>query len=161
MIRAGLVKEGLEVTRAVRGRYAGYNRNPYAEIESGFYYSRALSSWAVLLALSGFEYNGVSKSISFNPVVSPEDFSVFWSTGSGWGNYSQTELKIKLRVDYGQLILNRMEYGRMHPGSMPEVDVNGKKIECTPVQGSSVLFAPVLELTEGDVLRLVWDAGKS
>ena len=157
MIRAGLVEEGLEVTKAVRGRYAGYNRNPYAEIESGFYYSRALSSWAVLLALSGFEYDGVSKSISFNPVFSQEDFSSFWSTGSGWGNYKQTEQEIKLEVDYGDLILTRFSYGQIHPGSKPGVEVNGRSIECTPGHGGSIIFARVLELTEGDVLRLVWD----
>jgi uncharacterized protein (DUF608 family) len=157
MIRAGLVEEGLEVTRAVRGRYAGHNRNPYAEIESGFYYSRALSSWAVLLALSGFEYDGANKSIGFNPVVSQENFSSFWSTGSGWGIYIQTEQEIKLQVDYGDLILNRFGFGQMHPGNMPGVEVNGKSTECTPGHGGSIVFGPALELTEGDVLRLAWD----
>ncbi len=157
MIRAGLVEEGLEVTRAVRGRYAGYNRNPYAEIESGFYYSRALSSWSVYLALSGFEYDGVSKSISFNPVYSQEDFSSFWSTGTGWGNYQESELEIELEVDYGNLILNRLGYGQIHPGSMPGVEVNGRAIECTPGHAGSIIFARSQELTEGDVLRLVWD----
>ena len=161
MIRAGLVEEGLKVTEAVRERYAGHNRNPYAEIESGFYYSRALSSWAVLLALSGFEYDGISKSISFDPVVSREDFSSFWSTGSGWGNYTETEMEIKLEVDYGKLVLNRLGYGQMHPGRRPGVEVNGRSIECTPGQSGSIVFVRTLELTEGDVLRLVWDATKS
>ena len=156
MIRAGLVDEGLEVTRAVRGRYAGYNRNPYAEIESGFYYSRALSSWAVFLALSGFKYDGVNKSISFNPVFSREDFSSFWSTGSGWGNFRQTEQEIMLEVDYGNLILHSMEYGQMYPGSMPRVEVNSRSVESKPGHGASIIFTRILELAEGDMLRLVW-----
>jgi uncharacterized protein (DUF608 family) len=157
MIRAGLVDEGLKVTRAVRGRYAGHNRNPYAEIESGFYYARALSSWAVLLALSGFDYDGVSKSIGFNPVFSQENFNSFWSTGSGWGNYLQTTQEIELEVDYGKLIIKRLGYGRMHPGSIPRVYVDGQSVECNPGHGSSIVFTRALELYEGDVLRLVWD----
>jgi hypothetical protein len=157
MIRAGLVDEGLEVTRAVRGRYAGYNRNPYAEIESGFYYSRALSSWSVLLALSGFEYDGVSKSISFDPVYSQENFSSFWSTGSGWGNYQQKEQEIILEVDYGNLHLNRLDYSQKYPDFMPAVEVNGKSIKCNPGKGSSIVFKPSLQLNEGGLLRLVWN----
>lgn len=157
MIRAGLVDEGLEVTRAVRGRYAGYNRNPYAEIESGFYYSRALSSWAVFLALSGFEYDGASKSISFDPVYSQDDFSSFWSTGSGWGNFKQTEQEINLEVDYGNLTLHRLDYGEIHPGDKPTVEVNGRSLEFNMGHRGSIEFIRTLELTEGDLLRLVWN----
>lgn len=158
MIRAGLVEEGLTVTRAVRERYAGYNRNPYAEIESGFYYARALSSWSVLLALSGFEYDAVSKSMSFDPAFSRSHFNCFWSTGSGWGNYMQAAKEIKLEVDYGRLILHRLGYGGRHPAGMPGTEVNGRSIEYSPGDGGSVVFSRGLELQEGDVLRLVWEA---
>ena len=156
MIRAGLVNEGIKVTQAVRGRYAGYNRNPYAEIESGFYYARALSSWAVYLALAGFEYDGVSRCISFDPEVNPAAFSCFWSTGSGWGGYRQTRREVLLEVDFGSLVLKQLGYGRSLPGSLPRVQVNGRSLECEQGNGSSIIFSPTLELTRGDRLRLVW-----
>ena len=155
MIRAGMVEEGLEITRAVRGRYAGYNRNPYAEIESGFYYSRALSSWAVFTALSGFDYDGARHSIRFDPAINPASFSSFWSTGSGWGNYSQSSKEIILELDYGSLEIKRMGYG-LKPGSnTPVAEVNGESVQCRLDQEGIITFHQVLALKEGDVLKLV------
>ena len=154
MIRAGLVEEGLEVTRAVRGRYAGHNRNPYAEIESGYYYSRALSSWSVFQALSGFEYDGVSKNISFNPVYGKEDFSTFWSTGSGWGNYMQSDKGITLAVEYGRLEIERLVNPQMLFDSKPETKVNGKSIHGVNGVKGSIAFSSPLVLNRGDVLSI-------
>ena len=85
MIYSGLVDEGLQVTRAVRDRHDGLKRNPWADHESGVHYARAMSSWAVLLALSGFEYDGIEHQMGFTPRVQPDDFRTFWSCGSGWG----------------------------------------------------------------------------
>jgi non-lysosomal glucosylceramidase len=66
MIWSGYVSEGLEVVKTVRDKYRGFNRNPFAEIESGRFYARAMSSWGVLLALSGFVYDGTAKSMRFD-----------------------------------------------------------------------------------------------
>ena len=48
----GLLEEGLSIVKAVRDRYDGLRRNPWDEVECGHHYARAMSSWAVLLALS-------------------------------------------------------------------------------------------------------------
>jgi hypothetical protein len=90
LIYDGWVNEGLKVVEAVRDRYAGFNRNPWDEEECGHHYARAMASWALLPALSGFEYDGVTHHIGFRPVVSEKDFSTFWSCGSGWGAFRQT-----------------------------------------------------------------------
>ena len=111
----------------------------------------------MFLALSGFEYDGVSKIISFNPVNNQDDFSSFWSTGSGWGNYRQTEHEIKLEVDYGNLTLHCLDYGEIHPGDKPVVKVNGRSHEFNMGHRGSIIFARTLELTEGDLLRLIWN----
>jgi hypothetical protein len=111
----------------------------------------------VFLALSGFEYDGVSKSISFDPVYSQENFSSFWSAGSGWGNFKQTEQEINLEVDYGNLTLHRLDYGEIHPGDKPTVEVNGRSLEFNMGHRGSIEFIRTLELTEGDLLRLVWN----
>ena len=73
MIWSGYVNEGLDVVKSVRERYRGYNRNPFAEIESGRYYARAMSSWGVLLALSGFEYDGAHHSMKFDPRINQKN----------------------------------------------------------------------------------------
>jgi hypothetical protein len=156
MIRAGLVEEGLEVTRAVRGRYAGHNRNPYAEIESGFYYSRALASWSVFLALSGFEYDGARKCISFYPAVNASAFSSFWSTGSGWGNYTQSAGGFELSVDFGQLEIRQFINRQMLFGSQPEIVVNGESVPGIYQPGGSISFTGTLVLSGGDILSVNW-----
>jgi non-lysosomal glucosylceramidase len=112
LIWAGLVEEGVEVVEAVRKRYAGCNRNPYAEIESGFYYARALSSWSVLLAMSGFRYDGSRHSMAFDPAIGQDRFSTFWSCGTGWGNFLQTVSGAVLELDYGTLDLKELSTGR-------------------------------------------------
>lgn len=109
MIRAGLVNEGLKVVETVRDRYRGYNRNPWGEIESGMYYARSLASWAVLPALSGFEYDGVNKSIRFSPVMNKNDFRTFWITGDAWGNFEENDHSASLRVDFGSLTLSEIQ----------------------------------------------------
>jgi len=107
MIFSGLVDEGLKVVQTVRNRYDGWNRNPFSEIESGFYYARAMASWSVLLALSGFQYDGVENTIGFAPRINKENFSTFWSNANGWGSYEIKENTAVFKVEYGQLNLKQ------------------------------------------------------
>jgi uncharacterized protein (DUF608 family) len=85
----GLLEEGLSIVKAVRDRYDGRRRNPWDEVECGHHYARAMSSWGVLLALSGYSYSGPEMRMGFAPPLYAEDFRTFWSAGSGWGHYFQ------------------------------------------------------------------------
>lgn len=89
LIYEGLVDEGLSMVKAVRDRFDGYKRNPWDEFECGHHYSGTMSSWAVLLALSGFSCNLPKKQMSFNPVISADKFSCFWCNGKAWGIFKQ------------------------------------------------------------------------
>jgi hypothetical protein len=84
-----MVKEGLTIVKAVRERYDGRRRNPWNEVECGHHYARAMSSWGLLLALSGFSYSVPEGRIGFAPAIRPEDFQTFWSLGPSWGVYRQ------------------------------------------------------------------------
>ena len=111
LIYSGYVKEGIEITEAVQDRYDGFKRNPFEHDESGVHYARAMSSWAVLLALSGFDYDGVEKSLSFSPQINKEKFNTFWSTGSAWGEFKIEDKKATLSVLYGELVLKEFGLG--------------------------------------------------
>jgi hypothetical protein len=89
LIYEGMIEEGLTVAKAVRDRYDGLRRNPWDEVECGHHYARAMSSWGLLPALTGFSYSGVEKRLEFAPKINAEDFASFWSTGSGWGRFAQ------------------------------------------------------------------------
>lgn len=84
MMRMGLVREGLEVVRVCRARYDGRVRNPFDEYECGHWYARAMSSYALLFGLSGARYDGVEKTLYFEPRIAG-DFRCFLSTAAGYG----------------------------------------------------------------------------
>jgi uncharacterized protein (DUF608 family) len=95
LIYEGMIDEGFSIVRGARDRYDGVprpplGRNPWCEIECGGHYSRAMSSWSLLLALSGFEYDGPRASLRLNPRYQPENFKCFFSGPQGWGSFAQT-----------------------------------------------------------------------
>ena len=98
LIYEGLLDEGLSVVKGVRDRYDGLRRNPWDEVECGHHYARAMSSWGLLTALSGYAYSGVEQRLEFAPKIHPEDFRTFWSAGSGWGKFSQKAVAGKARA---------------------------------------------------------------
>jgi len=111
LIHAGMVDEGIEIVEAVQDRHDGYKRNPFMHNESGVHYARAMASWSVLLALSGFEYDGNLKRMAFAPKHSQEDFSTFWSSGIAWGTFTIKNDVAALNVIYGELQLNDFGLG--------------------------------------------------
>lgn len=100
MLYEGLIDEGLAVVKGARERYDGIPRapiprSPWNEIECGGHYARAMSSWSLLLALSGFHYDGLSQTLRFQPVDisaapgKPKNFKSFFTGPEGWGSLSQ------------------------------------------------------------------------
>ena len=79
MIQEGMVDQGLEVVQAIRDRYDGFKRNPWNEIECGNNYARSMASYALLLAMSGFEYDQTKYHIGFNPTTNQLPLQFFWS----------------------------------------------------------------------------------
>ena len=162
LIYNGWIDEGLTIVKAVRDRYNGFHRNPWDEEECGHHYARAMASWAVLLALSGYHYDGVSGELGFAPVIDKEDFHCFWSTGSGWGSFKQKITKNKsvavIEVKYGNLILDSFALGQIE-GSFrrAKVTVNGQKVKTKIEQqdvGIIFRFAKRVFLGTGSILRI-------
>src|SRR5882757_5100 len=84
LIALGKTDEGLEIVRACRSRYDGRVRNPFAEIEAGHWYARAMSSYALLQAASGARYDAVDQILHLTPAIKG-DFRCFLSTAKGYG----------------------------------------------------------------------------
>lgn len=93
LIYEGYTEEGLNIVTAVRDRHDGIRRNPWNEVECGHHYARSMSSWALLLAMSGVRTNMVDNELHFNPIIdastSEDSFQTFWSTGTAWGIFRQ------------------------------------------------------------------------
>jgi uncharacterized protein (DUF608 family) len=75
------VRNGLEVVRDIRARYDGLKRNPFDEAECGHHYARAMASWAAVLALTGFQWDGRNGTMEF----AAREGTHFWSNGDAWG----------------------------------------------------------------------------
>jgi non-lysosomal glucosylceramidase len=69
LVYEGLVEEALTIVKAVHDRHDGIRRNPWNEIECGNHYARSLSSWALLVAFSGFTFDIPKGEIGFEPAA--------------------------------------------------------------------------------------------
>lgn len=111
LIYEGFLEEGLAIVKGIRERYDGARRNPWNEVECGSHYARAMASWSVLLAMSGFRYSAAEGSLSFLPRLNAANFRSFFVAGSGWGTFSQetknSSLTARLEVSHGEV---RMRY---------------------------------------------------
>ncbi|MCL4402255.1 MAG: glycoside hydrolase family 116 protein, partial [Acidobacteria bacterium] len=107
LIYEGMTDEALRIVRAVRDRHDGLRRNPWDEAECGHHYARALSSWSLLNAFSGFAYAAPEKSLRFRPAAGAKDFRCFFASGTAWGSYRQQredgELEASVQVEGGAL----------------------------------------------------------
>ncbi len=108
----GMIEEALCIVKGTRERHDGRRRNPWDEPECGSHYARAMSSWGLILALSGYFYDGRKALMQFDPRMEQRDFRVFWSTGSGWGTFGQRfgvrSADITLEVLWGEQALNTL-----------------------------------------------------
>jgi hypothetical protein len=101
LIFMGKVKEGLEIVRTVRNRYDGRIRNPFDEYECGDWYARAMSSYALIEALTGVRYDAVEKTLYIDSKVG--NFTSFLSTDTGFGNVVYSKGKANVNVTYGKI----------------------------------------------------------
>jgi len=114
MIAVGLVKEGLEIVKTARARYSGRYRNPFNEYECGNFYARAMASYALLPALSGFAYDARTRELKLAPRIKGRVLEFFFSTAAAWGT---------VRLDGSGLAVRVIE-GRLE---IAAVSVNGRK----------------------------------
>lgn len=107
LVYEDMIEEGLAIAKGVRDRHDGIARNPWNEFECGHHYARAMASWSLLLAFSGFHCDSHQRHIAFAPKLNFDDFRCFYSTGSGWGVYSQrcasNRLSASIGVSWGEL----------------------------------------------------------
>jgi uncharacterized protein (DUF608 family) len=108
LIHEGFVDEGLTIVKALRSRYDGRTRNPWNEYECGNWYARAMSSYALLGALSGFRYSAVEKTVWLGPRVKTRPFECFFSTASGFGTIALRERAVSIRIIEGELVVEKI-----------------------------------------------------
>ena len=114
LLLEGFVEEALHIVKAVRERQNGTRRSPWNEVECGDHYVRAMSSWALLEAASGYRYNAGRGFLAFSPRLTPEDFRCFFITAKGWGTFAQQIADGRqvetLELTWGELELKELAF---------------------------------------------------
>ncbi len=138
MIYEGLIDEGLGIVKAARDRYDGIPRapiprNPWNEIECGGHYARAMSSWSLLLALSGWHYDSTRKSLRFSPRYQEQQFKSFFAAPAGWGSVRQSlqgqRQLCELQVSEGHLDLVELTLAARVSARTLRARLGGKEIK--------------------------------
>jgi non-lysosomal glucosylceramidase len=146
LIQHGLVDEGLVIVRAARARHDGSRRNPWNDMECGSYYIRALSSYALVNAYTGFTFDQRAGEIGLEP-ARLSNGSYFWSAGRGWGTFELQGETVTLKVIGGQLTISRLRL----PGRSGAVTIDGRTAER---DGDVILLGELQTLNAGDRLAL-------
>ncbi|MCR4621634.1 MAG: hypothetical protein K5663_06085 [Clostridiales bacterium] len=125
MMQEGLVDEGVELVQAIRDRYDGVKRNPYAEIECGSSYARSMASFSIPQVLSGFMYDVPGGMIGFEPLL-PGSFKSPWFVSGAWGTFEKTGMSTEIMVLSGKLKLKTLMLPYL--GNVNRVNCDGKDI---------------------------------
>ena len=148
----GLLLEGLTIVKGARDRHDGIRRNPWDEFECGHHYARAMSSYSLLLALSGFTFNRAAGTIGFAPQIHEDRFKTFWALDGVWGTYAQTARKATLSVLYGTLRLNRLDLPNFAQQGSVQLMLGQRVLSAEADAYGSITLSKTLTLKAGHAL---------
>jgi uncharacterized protein (DUF608 family) len=154
LIYHGMIDEGLAVVNDIHDRYLRAGRF-WNHVECGNHYYRAMSSWTLLHALTGFTWDAPKGELGFAPAfdLSAHDYPFFASTA--WGTYSQeSDRLVSIVLEGGSLVVKRL---LLPMKAVSRVTLAGEDqafaAESTD-SGVSLTFAEQLQIGQGQVLTI-------
>ncbi len=101
LIDHGRYDQGARIVEAIHRRYLRAGQ-PWNHIECGGHYSRAMSSWATLLAASGFKPDMPRQALKLTPAIDG-NFRAPWAMASGFGTISRVGQRLEIECVEGSL----------------------------------------------------------
>jgi hypothetical protein len=120
----GRYTDGVRLVEAVHRRYLRAGR-PWNHTECGDHYSRAMSSWATLLAATGFKPDVPAQALTIAPTA-PGDFQAPWAMPSGFGRISRRNQALTVSCEYGTLTFKTLKVNLAK--ASPAVRVAGRVV---------------------------------
>jgi uncharacterized protein (DUF608 family) len=112
MIYEGMVKEAMDILKAVHERHVRYGQY-WNHIECGDHYYRAMDSWLVLMAIENLFYNGLEARLRFAPKINKEMFRGLITVTGAWGVAEQVvqgnEQRVSIKLEKGELNVRVIE----------------------------------------------------
>ncbi|MGQ9454947.1 MAG: GH116 family glycosyl hydrolase [Armatimonadota bacterium] len=158
LIDYGMVAEGLAIVRDIHDRYMRAGRF-WNHVECGNHYYRAMSSWTIMLALSGFSWDQPTGTMTFAPAV-PEPLGEYpFFCGLAWGTYYQ-ECSLRTRMAILDIAAGKFAISTLRLPELPFsensiVSLDGREVRCrvSDLQGGTLVrFRRPLELMAGNSL---------
>nr|MDO8088505.1 GH116 family glycosyl hydrolase [Candidatus Sigynarchaeum springense] len=148
MIDHGMVNEGIAVVDTIHDRYMRAGRY-WNHVECGDHYYRAMCSWAVLLAATGFKLDVPKQAMRIAPRASG-DVHAPWFSSTAWGTFSWKGSKLAIECKAGKHVLAELIIDRKPASSSASVAGKAVKIKVTSSEdGVHVVFEAPVELVAG------------
>jgi uncharacterized protein (DUF608 family) len=145
----GHYAEGVKVVEAIHRRYLRAGQ-PWNHVECGGHYSRAMSSWATMLAATGFKPDMPNKSLAIMPGANG-DFRAPWATASGFGTISRTGQTHSIHCAYGTLELKALRL--REPTKLVQIGSRTFAVVTTATEGGVAIGFPTpVRVTAGETL---------
>ncbi|MGD1086578.1 MAG: GH116 family glycosyl hydrolase, partial [Verrucomicrobiota bacterium] len=149
----GRFADGVRLAEAVHRRYLRAGM-PWTHVECGSHYTRAMSSWATLLAATGFKPDWPAQTLALLPAA-PGDFHAPWVTAAGFGRLSRRSGVLGIDCVSGALKFKKLQVNLAK--SNLKVRLSGKTIAATATRAGSLTtleFPQPLTINAGDSLTI-------
>jgi hypothetical protein len=131
LIDNGMVAEGLAIVNDIHTRYLTAGR-VWNHVECGGHYYRAMSSWTVLIALSGYAWDQPTGTLTLAPAIDePACEYPFFASGA-WGTYYQESSvagrTAEVEVADGEMMVSRLNLPKLRGFASAAVCVGGEEV---------------------------------
>ncbi|MCY3020375.1 MAG: GH116 family glycosyl hydrolase [Planctomycetota bacterium] len=148
----GMPAEGAAVVKNIHERYLRAGRF-WNHVECGDHYYRAMSSWAVLLAATGFKIDVPRQTLTVAPAVRQPAVRAPWVSASGWGHFEHSGEAFVLHCSAGRISFRELRLGI--PAKGLAASLNGRRVgaKAGAKDGLTVVsFRAAVNLKAGDTL---------
>jgi len=162
LIHNGMVAEGMDVIRDIHKRYLQAGRF-WNHVECGDHYYRAMSSWTVLPALSGFKWDQPTGALAFAPATSQQVCEYPFFTPLGWGScYQEKGLTGKIaavQLEDGEMMIWTLSLPKLTGFHDVSVFLGESQVDCEidTSNGVVVKFKSPITLTPDAPLVITSD----
>ena len=130
----GRFADGVKVVESVHRRYLRAGR-PWNHVECGDHYSRPPSSWATMIAATGFKPDVPRQTLAVMPTA-PGDFHAPWATASGFGQIARSRQTLSVACAWGKLAFKKLQVNVAN--AKPVVRLAGRTLESTASRQGTV-----------------------
>ncbi|HME53031.1 MAG TPA: GH116 family glycosyl hydrolase [Candidatus Lokiarchaeia archaeon] len=149
MLDIGMITEGTQVVKTIHDRYTRAGRF-WNHVECGDHYYRAMCSWAVLLASTGFKVDIPAQSIRIAPFIIDSDVKMPWFSSTAWGSASWTGNTFEMNTMFGSQKVKELRLNRNPASSSATIGDTAVSFSTAEQDGDFILtFDDVVELLEG------------